>query len=104
MVSGHSVRIEKVDQSYQVRASASFRSGKETEWRNRDEFRLVSRDTNRRKSADWRQSRSRLSNGGRMSHSLIVLPDDTAQPIIDAIDGATKSLRVKMFIFSDPRS
>ncbi len=39
-----------------------------------------------------------------MSHSLIVLPDDTAQPIIDAIDGATKSLRVKMFIFSDPRS
>lgn len=37
-----------------------------------------------------------------MSDSLIVLPDDTAQPIIDAINSATKSLRVKMFIFSDP--
>jgi len=30
------------------------------------------------------------------------MPDDSAQPILDAIDGATKSLRVKMFIFSDP--
>jgi cardiolipin synthase len=28
--------------------------------------------------------------------------DDSAKPILDAIDGATKSLRVKMFIFSDP--
>lgn len=37
-----------------------------------------------------------------MSRSLIVLPDDSAKPILDAIDGATKSLRVKMFIFSDP--
>ena len=37
-----------------------------------------------------------------MSRSLIVLPDDSAQPILDAINGATKSLRVKMFIFSDP--
>jgi cardiolipin synthase A/B len=37
-----------------------------------------------------------------MSHTLIVLPDDTAQPILDAIDRAKKSLRVKMFIFSDP--
>src|SRR6516225_5322787 len=37
-----------------------------------------------------------------MSHSLIILPDDSAQPILDAINGATKSLRVKMFIFSDP--
>jgi cardiolipin synthase A/B len=37
-----------------------------------------------------------------MSRSLIVLPDDSAQPILDAIDSATKSLRVKMFIFSDP--
>jgi len=36
-----------------------------------------------------------------MSHSLIVLPDDTAQPILDAIDGAKKSLRIKMFLFSD---
>ena len=37
-----------------------------------------------------------------MSHTLIVLPDDSAQPILDAINGATKSLRVKMFLFSHP--
>jgi cardiolipin synthase A/B len=37
-----------------------------------------------------------------MSRSLIVLPDDSAKPILAAIDGANKSLRVKMFIFSDP--
>jgi phosphatidylserine/phosphatidylglycerophosphate/cardiolipin synthase-like enzyme len=37
-----------------------------------------------------------------MSRSLIVLPDDSAQPIVDAIEGATKSLRIKMFLFSDP--
>jgi cardiolipin synthase len=37
-----------------------------------------------------------------MSRSLVVLPDDSAQPILDAIHGATKSLRVKMFVFSDP--
>src|SRR5271155_2460425 len=41
--------------------------------------------------------------GEEMSHrSLIVLPDDSAQPIVDAIDAAKKSLRVKMFVFSDP--
>jgi cardiolipin synthase A/B len=37
-----------------------------------------------------------------MSRSLIVMPDDTAKPILDAINSATKSLRVKMFLFSDP--
>ena len=37
-----------------------------------------------------------------MSRSLIILPDDSAQPILDAINGATKSLRIKMFVFSDP--
>ena len=37
-----------------------------------------------------------------MSRSLVVLPDDSAQPIIDAIHEATKSLRIKMFLFSDP--
>src|SRR5271170_287215 len=37
-----------------------------------------------------------------MSHSLIVMPDDTAKPILDAINGAKKSIRVKMFVFSDP--
>ena len=36
------------------------------------------------------------------SHSTIILPDDSARPILDAIDAATKSLRVKMFVFSDP--
>jgi len=37
-----------------------------------------------------------------MSRNLIVLPDDTAQPILDAIAGAQKTLRVKMFAFTDP--
>ena len=37
-----------------------------------------------------------------MSRSLIVLPDDTAKPILDAIHQASKSLRIKMFVFSDP--
>ena len=36
------------------------------------------------------------------SHATIILPDDSARPILDAIDAATKSLRVKMFVFSDP--
>lgn len=34
--------------------------------------------------------------------SIIVFPDDTVKPIIDAIDSATKSILVKMFLFSDP--
>jgi cardiolipin synthase A/B len=37
-----------------------------------------------------------------MSRSLIVLPDDTGQPILNAIKAAQKSIRVKMFVFSDP--
>ncbi|WP_433983664.1 phospholipase D-like domain-containing protein [Tunturiibacter empetritectus] len=37
-----------------------------------------------------------------MSRSVIVLPDDSAQPILDAIHGAKESIRVKMFVFSDP--
>ena len=37
-----------------------------------------------------------------MSRFLIVLPDDSARPILDAINRATKSLRIKMFVFSDP--
>jgi phosphatidylserine/phosphatidylglycerophosphate/cardiolipin synthase-like enzyme len=36
-----------------------------------------------------------------MSRSLIVLPDDSAQPLLDAIKGAKSSLRIKMFVFSD---
>jgi cardiolipin synthase len=38
-----------------------------------------------------------------VSRSLIVLPDDSAQPILDAIDAARKSLRIKMFALSDQR-
>jgi len=37
-----------------------------------------------------------------MSRSLLVLPDDSAKPLLDAIDGARSSLRIKMFVFSDP--
>lgn len=37
-----------------------------------------------------------------MLRSLVVLPDDSAKPILDAIHGAKKSLRIKMFVFSDP--
>lgn len=37
-----------------------------------------------------------------MSRSLIVLPDDSARPILDAINHSSKSLRIKMFLFSDP--
>jgi len=36
------------------------------------------------------------------SRTLVVLPDDSAKPILDAIGGASKSIRVKMFVFSDP--
>ena len=37
-----------------------------------------------------------------MSRSIIVLPDDSGQPLLDAIASAKKSIRIKMFIFSDP--
>jgi cardiolipin synthase A/B len=37
-----------------------------------------------------------------MSRSLVVLPDDSAKPILDAIHQAAKSLRIKMFVFTDP--
>ncbi len=37
-----------------------------------------------------------------MSHSLIVLPDDTAKPLVDALAGARLSLRIRMFLFTDP--
>jgi cardiolipin synthase A/B len=37
-----------------------------------------------------------------MPRSLIVLPDDSSKPLIDAINGARSSLRIKMFVFSDP--
>jgi cardiolipin synthase len=37
-----------------------------------------------------------------MSHHLIVLPDDTAKPLIDALDGARRSVNIRMFLFTDP--
>ena len=40
--------------------------------------------------------------GDGMSHSLVVLPDNSVKPILDAINGAKKPLRIKMFVFSDP--
>jgi phosphatidylserine/phosphatidylglycerophosphate/cardiolipin synthase-like enzyme len=36
------------------------------------------------------------------TRSVIILPDDTAKPILDAIAAAKKSLRIKMFVFTDP--
>lgn len=39
-----------------------------------------------------------------MSHrSLIVLPDDTINPLLTAIDKAAHSIRVKAFLFSEPQ-
>lgn len=38
-----------------------------------------------------------------MSHTLIVFPDDTAKPILDAINGAKRMLNVRMFLFTDLR-
>jgi phosphatidylserine/phosphatidylglycerophosphate/cardiolipin synthase-like enzyme len=36
-----------------------------------------------------------------MSHTLIVLPDDTSRPILDAINAATHALNIRMFLFTD---
>ena len=36
------------------------------------------------------------------SRSVIVLPDDSAKPVLDAIAAAKKSLRIKMFAYTDP--
>jgi cardiolipin synthase A/B len=38
-----------------------------------------------------------------MTHKLIVMPDDTIEPILAAIGAAAKSLRIKMFSLSDRR-
>ena len=37
-----------------------------------------------------------------MSHRLLVLPDATAQPLIDALVGAQRSINIRMFLFTDP--
>jgi cardiolipin synthase A/B len=38
-----------------------------------------------------------------MARTLIVMPDDSIKPVLDAIEAATKSLRIKMFSLSDSR-
>lgn len=35
-----------------------------------------------------------------MTRSLIILPDDSARPVLDAVHGARKSVRIKMFAFT----
>ena len=37
-----------------------------------------------------------------MSRELLVLPEATAKPLLDAIAAAQATLRIKMFVFSDP--
>ena len=37
-----------------------------------------------------------------MTDRLIVLPDDTARPLIDALAGARRSVNIRMFLFTDP--
>jgi cardiolipin synthase A/B len=37
-----------------------------------------------------------------MSHTLIVLPDDTAKPILDPINAAKQALNIRMFLFTEP--
>jgi cardiolipin synthase len=37
-----------------------------------------------------------------MTRSLIVLPDDSPKTLTSAIDRSSRSLRIKMFVFSDP--
>lgn len=37
-----------------------------------------------------------------MSHRLIVLPDDTANAILDPINAAGHTLNIRMFLFTDP--
>jgi cardiolipin synthase len=37
-----------------------------------------------------------------MAPSVMILPDDSAKPILDAIAAASTSIAVKMFLFSDP--
>ncbi len=53
-------------------------------------------------SVSLSRSKAMLSEALQMSRSLIVLPDDSPRPLIEAIHQATKSLRIKMFVFSDP--
>jgi cardiolipin synthase len=37
-----------------------------------------------------------------MSHTLIVLPDDTVDAILEPINAAKRSLNIRMFLFTEP--
>jgi len=37
-----------------------------------------------------------------MSHTLIVLPDDTIKAILEPINAAKRSLNIRMFLFTEP--
>ncbi len=37
-----------------------------------------------------------------MPHCLIVLPDDGARPLLEAIAGAQQAINIRMFLFTDP--
>ena len=37
-----------------------------------------------------------------MSHTLIVLPDDTIRAILEPINAAKRSLNIRMFLFTEP--
>ena len=37
-----------------------------------------------------------------MSHTLIVLPDDTVSAILEPINAAKRSLNIRMFLFTEP--
>ena len=51
---------------------------------------------------DMLAPRDNFPTGRPMSHELIVLPDDTAKPLIDALNGAKLSVNIRMFLFTDP--
>jgi cardiolipin synthase A/B len=36
------------------------------------------------------------------TRTIIILPDDTKKPIVEAINAAVRSIKIKMFVFSDP--
>jgi phosphatidylserine/phosphatidylglycerophosphate/cardiolipin synthase-like enzyme len=37
-----------------------------------------------------------------MSHTLIVLPDDTVSAILEPINAAKRALNIRMFLFTEP--
>src|SRR5262245_53381509 len=37
-----------------------------------------------------------------MSHTLIVLPDDTIKAILEPVESAKRTLQIRMFLFTEP--